>query len=470
MPSRGWRSRALAPHPRDLRHDRAAAARAIFIPQEGSLDATLITNCLLVDGTGARPREGAAVLVSGNRIQRVGALQEVQRAARDVGTVEEIDATGKTVIPGLIDSHAHLNFFRPRNTLEIDGVWPAQYMGIVAMSNAQKVLAAGYTGIIGGGSQFTLDVWVKRAIRAGLFRGPRVVSASRGLSVTGGDGDWFPSWLGMQMETMVALADGPDDVRRLARKLLKEGSDALKIFPSGENSRVEEFHPQMYDCPADRDCMRAEEIEAAADEAHRWGKMVIAHARGDAAVRTCIRVGVDIILHATLITDETVDAMAKLPPLAVVPALMPNRLFVQASKAGAINRDYAEKTGYAHEFELACANMKKLHKAGIRVLPGGEYGLFQMPFHGENAKDLELFVSDLGFTPHEAICAATRDAAHAMKMEKELGTLEVGKLADLVIVDGNPLEDIRVLQDLKKIEVVMKDGIIEARQGKVLPA
>ena len=430
----------------------------------------MISNCRLVDGTGARPREAAAVLIRGNRIERIGSSQEVLKAARESGAFEEIDGSGKTVIPGLIDSHAHLNFFRPRTTLEIDGVWPAQYMGIVAMSNAQKVLAAGFTGIVGGGAQFSLDVWVKRAIRAGLFRGPRVVSASRGLSVTGGDGDWFPSWLGMGMETMVAIADGPQDVRALARKLLKEGPDALKIFPSGENSRVEEFHPQMYDCPADRDCMMADEIEAAADEAHRWGKMVIAHARGDRAVRTCIRVGVDIILHATLITDETVELMAKSPPLAVVPALMPNKLFVEANEAGKINAEYFERTGYAHEYELACANMKKLRKAGIRVLPGGEYGLFQMPFHGENAKDLELFVTDLGFTPHEAICAATRDAAYAMKMEKELGTLEKGKLADLVVVDGNPLDDIRVLQDLAKIAIVMKDGVIEARNGKVLPA
>ena len=427
----------------------------------------LITNCRLVDGTGRPPLERAALLIKGDRIALVGPEREVvDRVNRR--EAEEINAAGKTVIPGLIDSHAHLNFFRPKNTLEIDGVWPAQYMGIVAMSNAQKVLAAGFTSIIGGGSQFTLDVWVKRAVRARLFRGPRIVAASRGLSVTGGDGDWFPSWLQMGMETMVALADGPHEVTRLARQLLKEGADALKIFPSGENSRVEEFHPQMYDCPADRDCMTAEEIEAAAREAHRWGKMVIAHARGDAAVRNCINSGVEIILHATLITDETIDLMVKKPPLGVVPSLMPNKLFVDAHRAGKINPDYFERTGYAEEFELACTNMQKLRKAGIRVLPGGEYGLFQMPFHGENAKDLELFVEHLGFTPHEAICAATRDASHLMKMENDLGTLERGKLADLVIVDGNPIDDIRVLQDTSKIAVVMKDGNIEARYGKVL--
>ena len=153
---------------------------------------------------------------------------------------------------------------------------------------------------------------------------------------------------------MVALADGPQEVTKLARKLLKEGADILKIFPSGENSRVEEFHPQMYDCPADRDCMTEEEIMAAAREAHRWGKMVVAHARGDVAVRTCIRAGIEIILHATLINDETIEMMAKSPPLGVVPALMPNKLFVAANKESKINPKYFEMTGYGEEFELAC--------------------------------------------------------------------------------------------------------------------
>lgn len=428
----------------------------------------VIYGCRLVDGTGRPPAEDVALVIEKGRIQTVGPTASVLAASRKQGGVEEIDATGQTVIPGLIDSHAHLNFFRPRTSLEIDGVWPPQFMGMVAMSNAQKVLAAGFTSVVGGGAQFTLDVWVKRAVRAGLFRGPRVMAASRGLTTTGGDGDWFPSWLHMGMETMMAIADGPREVGKLARQLLKEGPDLLKIFPSGENSRVEEFHPQMYDCPADRDCMTAEEIEAAAAEAHRWGKMVVAHARGDQAVRNCIQSRVEIILHATLITDETIELMVKHPPLAVVPALMPTKLFVEAGRAGQINPAFFKETGYEHEYETACVNMRKLRRAGIRVLPGGEYGLFQMPFHGENAKDLQLFVEDLGYTPHEAICAATREAAHLMRMEKELGTLEKGKLADLVVVDGDPIKDIRVLQDKAKLTAVVKDGLVQARFGSVL--
>jgi len=158
----------------------------------------------------------------------------------------------------------------------------------------------------------------------------------------------------------------------------------------------------------------------------------------------------------------------KSPPLGVVPALMPVKLFLEAYRKNEINKTYFEATRYAEEYEVGCRAMKRLHALGIRVVPGGEYGLFQMPFHGENAKDLELFVDDLGFTPLEAICAATRDAAHLMRMEREVGTLEAGKLADLVVVDGNPLADIRILQDLSKIAVVIKDGEVQARLGKTL--
>jgi imidazolonepropionase-like amidohydrolase len=127
-----------------------------------------------------RRGEDAAIMIEGNRISAVGGASDLAQRFAGQKDIETLDATGKTVIPGLIDAHTHLNFFRPRTTQEIDAKWPAQFMGIVAMSNAQRMLAAGFTGMIGGGAQFTLDVWVKRAIRMGLFRGPRVVACSRG--------------------------------------------------------------------------------------------------------------------------------------------------------------------------------------------------------------------------------------------------------------------------------------------------
>ena len=215
--------------------------------------------------------------------------------------------------------------------------------------------------------------------------------------------------------------------------------------------------------------MSIEEIRAAVEEARRWARPVIAHTRDAKSVKNCIRAGVDIIMHATYIDDEGLDLIVKSPPRAVVPALMPPKQFIKAYHQGRIARDFFEATRYQEDFEVGGRNAKKLHGLGIRVVPGGEYGLATDMPHGANAMDLQLFVDDLGFTPMEAICSATRDAAYLMAMERELGTLERGKLADVLVVDGDPLRDIAVLQHKERIALVFKGGEIQARHGKLLP-
>jgi imidazolonepropionase-like amidohydrolase len=430
---------------------------------------TLITNATLIDGTGAPARPGTSLLVTGSRIEAVGPAAEVARAAAAGGGGQTIDAAGQTVMPGLIEGHVHLNFNQPRNSNEIDMKYPAVWVGMTALRHAGQLLEAGYTGAVSGGSQFAVDVWVKRAIRAGVGRGPRLLACGPEINTTGGAVDWHPSWQRIGGETLGIIADGPQEMVKAVRRVLKEGVDTVKIYTSGEGSHAADFHPQMYDCLQDRECMTLEEIRAAVDEVHRWGKPVIAHTRDARSVKSCVRAGVDIIMHATYIDDEGLDLIAKSPPRAVVPALMPPKQFIKAYQQGRIPRDYFDASRYGEDFEVGARNAKKLHGLGLRVVPGGEYGLGPDMPHGANAMDLQLFVDDLGFTPMEAICAATRDAAHLMAMEHELGTLEPGKLADLIVVDGDPLRDIAVLQDRERIALVMKDGAVQARHGKLLP-
>ncbi len=426
----------------------------------------LITNATVIDGTGAPAVSGAAVLITNDRIEAVGPTGELRKKASDA---EAIDAAGRTVMPGLIDGHVHLNFNYPRNSNEIDMKYPAVWIGMTALHHAGQLLEAGYTGAVGGGSQFAVDVWVKRAIRAGIGRGPRLLACGPEITTTGGAVDWHPSWQKIGGEPLGVVADGPDDVMKAVRRVLKEGGDSVKIYTSGEGSHVGEFHPQMYDCLQDRECMSLEEIQAAVAEARRWQKPVIAHTRDPQSIKHCVRAGVDIILHATYIDDEGLELIVKSPPRAVVPALMPPKLFVKAYHEGRIPKDYFEATRYAEDFTVGGLNAKRLHGLGIRVVPGGEYGLATDMPHGKNAMDLQMFVEDLGFTPMDAICAATRDAAHLMARERELGTLEPGKLADLIVVDGDPLRDIAVLQDKARIALVMKDGEIQAKNGQLLP-
>jgi imidazolonepropionase-like amidohydrolase len=187
------------------------------------------------------------------------------------------------------------------------------------------------------------------------------------------------------------------------------------------------------------------------------------------SIKSCVRAGVDIILHATYLDDEGLEMMIKSPPRGVVPAMMPPKLFVQAYREGRIPKAYYDASEYEQDWASGKRAMKRLHERGIRVIPGGEYGLFGMPYHGENARDLQLFVEDIGLTPMQTLCAATRDAAYLMAMENDLGTLEPGKLADLLVVDGDPLQDITVLQAPKNVSIVMQNGEIQAREGKLLP-
>jgi imidazolonepropionase-like amidohydrolase len=429
----------------------------------------LISNARLIDGRGGPARAGGALLVEGARIAAVGDTAAVRARAGAPGSYVEIDATGRTVMPGLVDGHVHLNFHQQRTSNDLDLKYPAVYLGMLALRHAGMLLEAGFTGAVGGGAQFTVDVWVKRAVKAGLGRGPRLMSCSREITPTGGSVDWHPSWQQIGAETLGVIADGPHEMQKTVRALLKEGPDAVKIYTSGEGTHTADFHPQMYDCPQDRECMTLEEIQAAVDEARRWKRAVIAHTRDTQSIKNCVRAGVDIILHASFIDEEGIELMVKRPPRAVVPALMPLKAYVQAYRAGRISRAHFESTGYEEELEVAVRNIKRLHGLGLRIVPGGEYGLAPEMPHGANARDLQLFVEDLGFTPMEAICAATRDAAYLMQMEGELGTLEPGRLADLLVVDGDPLADITVLQRKDRLAVVMKDGEIQARAGQLLP-
>jgi imidazolonepropionase-like amidohydrolase len=427
----------------------------------------VITDATLVDGTGAAPRPGAAVLVTGARIEAVGTTAELRGR---VGTgYEEIDAGGKTVMPGLIEGHVHLNFTYPKNSNEIDMKYPAVWIGMSALRHAGQLLEAGYTSAVSGGSQFAVDVWVKRAVKTGLGRGPRLLACGPEINTTGGAVDWHPSWQKIGGETLGIIADGPQEVLKATRRVLKEGVDAVKIYTSGEGSHVADYHPQMYDCLQDRECMTPDEIQAAVDETRRWGKTIIAHTRDARSIKNCVRAGVDIIMHATYLDDEGLDLIVKWPPLAVVPALMPPKQFIKAYHAGRIAKDHFDATRYAEDFEVGARNAKRLHAAGVRVVPGGEFGLAAEMPHGANAMDLQLFVDDLGFTPMDAICAATRDAAYLLRMERELGTLQPGRIADLLVFDGDPLRDISLLQQKDRIALVMKDGAIHARQGKLLP-
>lgn len=411
--------------------------------------ATLIRDGLLIDGRSELPLENAGVLVAGETLRWVGRM--VDAPAIPPGT-RVIDARGKTIMPGLIEAHLHLSYTNVRDLPDLDLKCPVEETTIRAVRHARLALECGYTGAVSAGALHRVDVALRNAIREGVIDGPRLVAAGRDICATAGMLDWNGSWLKLGMEGLAIFADGVEECRKAARRVLKEGADIVKTYVTGEG--------MLFECTAEEVTYTEEEIRVICEEAHRRNRRVSAHTRGAEGTKISVRAGVDIIDHGTLVDSEAIDLIAQ-RGVFVVPALNYQRAILERGAEFGFSSEFLAATGYQQELEAAYANMRRLFDAGVRVLPGGDYGFAWCP-HGEYARDLQTFVEEIGLTPMQTLIAATRWGSELMQMEDRIGTLEAGKLADLLLVDGNPLDDIRILQDRSRIALVMQGGAIKA--------
>jgi len=409
------------------------------------MDRTLITGATIFDGSGAAPFAGE-VLVEGQRIvavQRGGGLPR--------GDARVIDGAGATLMPGLIEPHGHLSYPDAARNSDFTRLPPEEHV-LVTMRNARTALDCGYTSVLSAASaKPRLDIVIRNEINAGRIPGPRYLANGPELTVTGGLGDENLLHLPhVDTPTFAWVVNGPDEVRKACRLLVREGVDLLKLNLSGDtgprNSRSE------------RVVMTDAEVAAAMEIARAGAVRVCAHARSAESVKMCVRHGIGIIYHANFADAEALDLLeANRDWVFVGPAL---GLTYQACYAGSewgMTPQMARERGILHELEVSVDTMGQMRKRGIRVLPGGDYGFAWNP-HGTYARDLLLFVDVLGFTPAETLVAATRLGGEIMGMADELGLAKAGYLADLLLVDGNPLEDIKLLQNQDALRVIMKDG------------
>jgi imidazolonepropionase-like amidohydrolase len=327
---------------------------------------------------------------------------------------------------------------------------------------AKRYLDAGWTSCLGAATaKPRLDVVLRNAINAGEFPGPRYLAASQEITTLGGLGDGTLPHLPFHELSFGAVVNGPEEMRRTARMFMKYGVDTLKINLSGE-----------YICgiPAEATPFSDEEIAMLVREAKINGKRVAAHARSSESVKQSVRHGIEIIFHASFADDEALDMLeANKDKHFVAPGLawLINTSY-HASEWG-ITPEVAKGMGYHRELEVAVETLKKMHKRGIRILPGGDYGFAWVP-HGTNAKDLEYFVKYLGFSPMEALLSATKYGGAIMMKQNELGQIKEGYLADLLLVDGDPLSNISVLQDASRLLAIMKDGAFHKAPVKAVEA
>jgi len=405
---------------------------------------TLFSNVRILDGSGADPYAGD-VLIQGNRIKEISAAGGQLTAVEDA---EKIDAAGATLMPGLIESHAHVSFANT-SSLEALGDIPPEEHTILTCKHAKLYLDQGFTSLnSAAAAKPRLDVVIRNAINNGDIPGPRMLAASPEMTVTGGLGDVRMNH--MHRDTFAIVCDGADEFRRVSREMVREGVDTLKINPSGD-----EFVPVAR---AHQTVMTEAEIEAVCEVGLSRGKRIAAHARSAESVKLCVKHGVDIIYHATLSDEEALDALESVKDTVFVSPTIGITIatLYEASDWG-ITTDVAESLGMKVELDAAIVNMKELHRRGVRILPGGDYGFAWNPV-GNDARDLEHFVNYLDFSPMEAIVSATGHGGEIMMMGNELGQVKEGYLADLLLVAGDPLKDISLLQDSDNLLGVMKDG------------
>lgn len=395
----------------------------------------LFTNIRIFDSTGTDPYEGE-VLVEGERIAEVrkGTGDLPREAAR------VIDGQGKFLMSGLCDAHTHLSW---TNSADLPGL---ATMGIeehtlLCARSAQTYIDSGYTMCVGAAAaKPRLDVIIRNAINAGQIPGPRYLANCQEIAVTGG----------ALVKGITAFADGPEEMRKAVRRNVDLGADLVKLSMSGEEITGNQHAEDNY--------FSEEETAAAVTEAHRRGLRVCSHARSGESVKMSLRNGVDIIYHASFTDEEGLDMLEEQKDrVFVAPGI--NWLIATLHDAEGFGYppEAAEAAGYQHELDCAIEALKKMKERGIRVLPGGDYGFAWTP-HGTYARDLQHFVELLGFSPKDTLLAATALGGQIMRMPDDLGQVKAGFYADMILIDGDPLEDITILQDQSKIVGIMKNG------------
>jgi imidazolonepropionase-like amidohydrolase len=403
-----------------------------------------IVNGTLIDGSGSKPAALGWLKISAGRIEEV-CTDNSRPLPRDAQVA--LDAEGMTVMPGLVDAHCHLSYGDARNIEEQDLYGSAEYRAIRGTWHAGKVLRAGVTSVSDPGGSWQVAVAVRDAINAGMFPGPRVTAAGRYLTSHTGLADYFPAWVGNLPSGVGALTRTSAEMLDEIRRQVKGGVDFIKVAASGES-------PIMTPGGGSVPAFRREELAVMVDEAHRLGRRVTAHARSGVAVSDCIDAGMDWIMHGDYMDRAQADKLAA-SGIPLCPALT---LLANLAEWGHLCGCSAPRVERARRtVDTAAEILRYAHSQGVTLMCGTDSGFSLTPFGEWHAREMQLFVERIGMSPLQAITCGTRNAAFAVDAAN-VGTLEPGKWADVLVVDGDPLEDIRILQDKSAIHAVFKAG------------
>jgi len=396
----------------------------------------------LLDGASAA-RPGMSVVVEGLRIAQVAPDAAV--AARPDDRVVALE--GRTLLPGLASCHFHASF--DNATLDLFPLGMDQPAGVLMLrsaKNARLALEAGFTTLVGAGGGDDIDAQLVMAIDQGIVPGPRLLPCSRNLGTTSGYIDLEPWWYRMGNVGACRMADGPDGMRQAVREELKRGARVIKLFVTGGHGNLRQ---------STREFSR-EELAAVVEAAHERGALVRAHAAWKPQILECVELGVDVIDHGDEIDAQCIDAMAEAgtffdPSVLYLEKLLAYEPLRQVPGFAPV-REATER-----ELENLARQVPEAAKAGVKIVLGDDFGTVLLP-HGTYAEELEAYVKKLGIPPLEVLRWATRNGAELSGRGHDLGLVEAGRIADLVVVDGDPSVDMSVLCDPRRILAVLKGG------------
>lgn len=406
-------------------------------------ETTLLTNAFLIDCTGSDPRERASVLVEDGTIREL----RTGRSPRTRGHDAEIDCSGMTLMPGLTDAHVHIGAVDV-NILDQHREYPSNLTVLLMAGSLKDTLMQGFTTVRDAGGT---DWSFKTAVDRGVVEGPRLLVSDKPLSQTGGHGDWrrrsetqppeiFCPTAGMRS----VVCDGSDAVRRAAREQLRLGADQIKVMASGgAMSPADELAATQY---------QIAELRAAVEVAEAARTYVMAHAYNADSVKKCLEAGVRSIEHGNLIDEETAALIARANAY-LVPTLVTYEALSEEGGAYGVPENVIRKIDEAREVGIRA--LRYAYEAGAKIASGSD---LLGPLHKRKARELEIKIEVM--SPMESLISATSTNAELFGMEDQIGTIEEGKLADLLVVEGNPLEVISVLQDEKNLKIIMKSGRI----------
>jgi imidazolonepropionase-like amidohydrolase len=409
----------------------------------------------LINGTGADPLENSTVVIQGSKITGIGRGNDVEVPEKAV----IVDISGKTLLPGLIDSHLHLLGLKTDNYIAETMIVPNGVKLLRAAKSANVLLHSGYTTVKDTGGMNA--IYLKQAVEEGTIPGPRILGAGYVVTQTRGHGDDY-QFLPIEMSdarlahdrVFALICDGKEECMKAARYALREGADFIKVCTSGGVM-------SQRDTPEDVE-FSLEEVKAIVMVAKNARTFVTSHCMSAAGMHISIEGGIKTIDHACFPDSEAIE-MGKKAGTIFVATLSTFRMIIE----GGIEAGYPEWAVLKSSgmWEEMLKGMRRLHDAGVTIAAGSDFLDTALMKMGKNAMELELLVKHAGFTPMEAITSGTLNGAKACALEKVIGSVEQGKEADLIVVDGDPLQDIKILQETERIRQVIKGGKIVVERG-----